>query len=92
MRKLVEDNEMLLNKTLELEQRVKTLEEDKKSLDLTWSKLNVRNDEFLNQFKGLEKHKKKSPSTLAQGSEKLENFSNGKEGSRRGLRFYSRNA
>lgn len=53
---LVEDNEMLSNKTLELEQKVKTLEENEKSLDLACSKLNARNNELLNQVKELEEH------------------------------------
>lgn len=68
-----------------------TLEENKKSIDLACSKINARNNGLLNQVKELEEHKKKSPSTLAQGKEKLENFLNDKEGSIRRLGFYSEN-
>lgn len=83
---------MLFSKTLELEQKVKTLEENKKNLDLTCFKLNTRNNEFLNKVKELKEHPKKSFSTLVQGSKNLNFFSKGKECSRRGLRFYSKNA
>lgn len=46
-RKLIEDNEILSNKTLGFEQKVKYLEENKKSLDLTCSKLNGRNNQLI---------------------------------------------
>lgn len=56
-------------KTLELKQKVKTLEENNKSLNHNCSKLIERTNESLNQIKEFGEHDKKSLSPCVQGKE-----------------------
>lgn len=65
-RKLVEKNESLSNKTLELKQKIKSLEENNKSLGLTCFELSEWSIDLLAQVNELKEHDKKSLSLIVQ--------------------------
>lgn len=84
---------MLFNKTLELEQNVKYLEESKKIFDITCSELSKRSIDLFAQINELKEHENKSLSLLAQKNVKLKKITtlDKEERVRRNLGFSSRN-
>lgn len=59
-RKLIKDYKILSNKTLELEQKIKSLEENQNSLDFICSKLSKRSINLFTQVNELKEHEKKN--------------------------------